>query len=155
MMLAYRLVRLIETHSDALAAGLLQRVHSSPLVADYQRVPAEELKQRVYEIYRHLGEWLINKSHTDIEARYVEIGARRAAQGVPLSQLTWTIVLTKENLWEYLKKETVMERPTEVFGELEMLQLLDQFFDRAIYYAALGHEHYVASHKAVEVGAAL
>jgi hypothetical protein len=35
----------------------------------------------------------------------------------------------------------------EVFGELEMLQLLDQFFDRAIFYAAVGYEKYVASHR--------
>jgi hypothetical protein len=147
MMLAYRLVRLIETHSDRLAASLLERVRSSGLLAEYRLVPAEELKLRVSEIYRHLGEWLTSTSQSDIERRYVEIGARRAAQGVPLSQLSWTIVLTKENLWEYLKKETVMERPTEVFGELEMLQLLDQFFDRAIYYAAVGHEQYMASHR--------
>jgi hypothetical protein len=147
MMLAYRLVRLIETHSDALAASLLERVRSSPLLTDYRKVPPEELKLRVSEIYRHLGDWLISKSERDIEERYSEIGTRRATQAVPLSQLSWTIVLTKENLWEYLKKETVMERPTEVFGELEMLQLLDQFFDRAIFYAAVGYEKYVASHR--------
>ena len=151
MMLAYRLVRLIETHSDALAASLLERVRSSPIVAEYRLVPPEELKLRVGEIYRHLGEWLISKSPDDIEKRYVEIGARRAAQGVPLSQLSWTIVLTKENLWEYLKKETIMERPTEVFGELEMLQLLDQFFDRAIFYAAVGHERYASRNRAAEL----
>ena len=52
----------------------------------------------------------------------------------------WVIVLTKENLWEYLKHEAGMERPVEVFGELEMLQLLDQFFDRAIFYASVGYE---------------
>ena len=147
MMLAYRLVRLIETHSDALAASLLERVRSSPLLTDYRKVPPEELKLRVFEIYRHLGDWLISKSERDIEERYSDIGARRATLSVPLSQLSWTIVLTKENLWEYLKKETVMERPTEVFGELEMLQLLDQFFDRAIFYAAVGYEKYVASHR--------
>jgi hypothetical protein len=147
MMLAYRLVRLIENHSDGLAASLLERVRSSPLLTDYRKVPPEELKLRVSEIYRHLGEWLISKSERDIEERYSEIGARRATQAVSLSQLCWTIVLTKENMWEYLKKETVMERPTEVFGELEMLQLLDQFFDRAIFYAAVGYEKYVASHR--------
>ena len=32
----------------------------------------------------------------------------------------------------------------EVFGELEMLQLLEQFFDRAIYYASVGYELEVA-----------
>ncbi len=145
MMLAYRLVRLIETHSDALAAGLLQKVHSSESTADYRKVPPEELKQRVSEIYRHLGEWLLGKTEFDIKERYREIGARRAQQNVPLSQLVWVIVLTKENLWEYLKQEAGMERPVEVFGELEMLQLLDQFFDRAIFYASAGYEKAHAS----------
>jgi hypothetical protein len=140
MMLAYRLVRLIEKHSDALAAGLLKRVQASEFTRDYRNVPPEELQQAVYEIYRHLGDWLLGKSEFDIKERYVEIGARRAQQNVPLSQLVWVIVLTKENLWEYLKHEAGMERPVEVFGELEMLQLLDQFFDRAIFFASVGYE---------------
>ena len=140
MMLAYRLVRLIETHSDGLATGLLARVQSSEFTRDYRKVPAEDLRERVYEIYRHLDEWLLGKSEFDIQRRYVEIGARRAAQQVPLSQVVWVIVLTKENLWEYLKQEAGMERPSEVFGELAMLQLLDQFFDRAIFYASTGYE---------------
>jgi hypothetical protein len=145
MMLAYRLVRLIESHSDALAAGLLRRVQNSEYTQTYSNVPPEELKQRVYEIYRHLGDWLLGKSEFDIEARYLEIGARRAHQQVPLSQLTMTIILTKENLWDFLKKESVLDRPVEVFGELELLQLLEQFFDRAIYYAAVGYERAVAA----------
>jgi hypothetical protein len=52
--------------------------------------------------------------------------------------------LTKDNLWDFIKKESVLERPVEVFGELEMLQLLEQFFDRAIYYASVGYEMAVA-----------
>jgi hypothetical protein len=150
MMLAYRLVRLIETHSDGLAASLLDKVQNSAVLPEYRKVPAEELKERVSEIYRHLGDWLLSKSEKDIELRYLEIGGRRAAQKVPASQLTWTIILTKENLWEYLKKESDIERPSEIFGELEMLQLLDQFFDRAIYYGARGHEQYRASHRLAE-----
>jgi hypothetical protein len=154
MMMAYRLVRLIETHSDALAAGLLERVQSSELTQGYRNVPPEELKQRVYEIYRHLGDWLLGKSEFDIEARYREIGVRRAQQGVPLSQVTMTIILTKENLWEFLKKESVLDRPVEVFGELELLQLLEQFFDHAIYYAAVGYERVSATHAVREASPA-
>jgi hypothetical protein len=155
MMLAYRLVRLIETHSDTLAGSLLARVQGCSQVAAYDNVPPEELKQRVYEIYRHLGDWLLGKSEFDIEKRYLEIGARRAQQNVPLSQLVWTIMLTKENLWEFLKKEAVLERPTEVFGELEMLQLLDQFFDRATFYAAVGYERAVGPHALQEANVAI
>jgi hypothetical protein len=146
MMMLYRLVRLIETHSEALAASLLSRVQNSGATPAYTNVPGEELKARVYEIYRHLGDWLMTEDEANLEARYLEIGARRALQGVPLSQLIWAMVLTKENLWEFVRKESVLERPVEVFGELEMLQLLDQFFDRAIHYAAIGYERAVAGH---------
>ncbi len=145
MMLLYRLVRLIETHSQALAASLLVRVQESEHTREYRSVAPEELKERVYEIYRHLGEWLMGKTEFDIEKRYQEIGARRAQQGVPFSQVAMTIFLTKENLWDFLKKESIVERPVEVFGELEMLQLLEQFFDHAIFYAALGYERAVAA----------
>jgi hypothetical protein len=145
MMLTYKLVRLIETHSDTLAAGLLAKVRNSLRLGEYGSVPPEELQQRVYEIYRHLGEWLLSRREIDLERRYIEIGARRAAQGVPLSQLIWAIILTKENLLDFLKGESAMERPPEVFGRLELLELLEQFFDRAIHYAAIGYEQFQAT----------
>jgi hypothetical protein len=145
MMLKYRLVRLIEMHSQELAACLLDRVQNSELTQSYhQNVPGEELKETVYEIYRHLGEWLMGKDESQLEQRYLQIGSRRAVQRVPLSELIWVIVLTKENLWDFIKKESVLKRPVEVFGELEMLQLLEQFFDRAIHHASVGYEHAVA-----------
>lgn len=143
-MLLYRLVRLIENHSQALAGCLLSKVQESEHTREFRKVPAEELQERVYEIYRHLGDWLLGKTEFDIEKRYVEIGARRAQQGVPLSQLVMVIVLTKENLWEFLRKESPLDRPVEVFGELEMLQMLEQFFDRAIFYATIGYERATA-----------
>lgn len=145
MMMLYRLVRLIETHSQALAACLLDRVRNSDLTRSYrQNVPAEELKETVYEIYRHLGEWLMGKDEYQLEQRYLQIGSRRAGQRVPLSEVIWVIILTKENLWDFIKRESVLERPVEVFGELEMLQLLEQFFDRATHFAAVGYELAVA-----------
>lgn len=148
MMLAYRLVRLIENHSDTLAAGLLAKVQQSEMTRSYRNVPPQDLKEAVYEIYRHLGEWLLDKSAAfDIEQRYEEIGTRRVHQGVPISELIWVIILTKENLWEFLQRESLPERPIEAFGELEMLQLLDQFFDRAIYYASVGYERALTGHE--------
>ncbi|MGD1024201.1 MAG: hypothetical protein ABR880_15550 [Candidatus Sulfotelmatobacter sp.] len=149
MLLAYRLLRLVETHSDALATGLLERTSHSPFLPDYDHVPAEELRERVHEIYQHLAEWLLGKGDLDVEKRYLEIGAKRAAQEVPLSQLIWAIILTKKNLWEFLKQEAVLDRPVEIAGELEVEELVDQFFDRAIFSAAVGYERFKAS-KAAE-----
>jgi len=125
MMLAYRLVRLIETHSETLASSLLKKVQGSGFTLAYSKVPPEELKQRVYEIYLHLGDWLLGKSELDIERRYLEIGSRRFTQGVPFSQVAWAIVLTKENLWGFAQSELLSDRAVGVFGEMELLQLLE------------------------------
>ncbi len=148
MMLAYRLVRLIETHSDQLALGLMERINVCDKTPEFNRVPQEEFRQRVYEIYRNLGEWLLGKSELEVERRYLEIGRRRQLQQVPLSQLLQAIVLTKEHLFDFLKRNAAIDRPVEIFGELELLQLLDQFFDRAMYYAAVGYERARAAHAA-------
>lgn len=141
----WRLVRLIETHSDQLARGLEERIENCERCTEFmEKVPPEELKQRVYEVYHHLGEWLLKKTESDIERRYMEIGARRFAQGVSLSQVTFVIIATKEHLWEYVSKEAQADRPIEVFQELELFQLVEQFFDRALYFAAIGYERAVA-----------
>jgi len=140
MMLAYRLVRLIETHSEPLAEGLLAKLQACDKCRNFQKVPSHEFRQRVYEIYHNLGEWLLSKKEEDVARRYTEIGHRRFRQGVPLSELIWAIVLTREFLLDYLKRDAVVEKPAEVFGEVEMLGMLETFFDRAIYYAALGYE---------------
>jgi hypothetical protein len=34
--------------------------------------------------------------------------------------------------------------PVEIYGEMELLRLLDQFFDRALCFAAEGYEQYIA-----------
>ncbi len=146
MLLAYRLVKLIESHSDGLARNLIQRYRECPKCSAYASVPETDLTQKVYEIYRHLGGWLLGKTEADVERRYLEIGAERAAQGVPVSQVVWMICLVRENLWEYLQKYAELERPAEIFGEVELLEMLDQFFHNAIYYAALGHERATAGY---------
>jgi hypothetical protein len=139
-MIALRLVRLIETHSDDLAEGLTQKLLSSDRTRDLRRVPAHELHQRCHEIYRNLSEWLLSKTDHEIESVYKHLGARRAQQGVSLAALTWAILLTKEHLWGFLDWEGVHGGLHNVFGELELLRLLDQFFDRAVYYATEGYE---------------
>src|SRR4029078_98447 len=97
MMTLYRLVRLIETHSNELASSLLNRVHSSETTPDYYLVADKDLRERVFEIYRHLGDWLMSRDEFDLEQRYEKIGARRANQSIPFSQVASAIILTKNN----------------------------------------------------------
>lgn len=141
MMHAYRLVRIIETNSEALVSSLLERVRHSESTRSYsERVPEEDLRQLVLGVYRNLGEWLLGKTEMDIEKRYHEIGVVRFRQQVPLSELVWAIVLVKETLWHFLAWENIPGRAEEVYGELELVQLAGHFFDRAIHSAVAGYE---------------
>ena len=139
-MLAVRLVRLIENHSDQLARGLTEKVWNSPKCSDLHKVPADELQARTHEIYRNQNDWLTNKTEADLERRYTELGARRSHQGVALSHIVWALTATKEHVRSFVQREGFADSAMELHGELELLALLDQFFDRAIYYAAVGYE---------------
>jgi hypothetical protein len=142
--LVHRLTRLIELHADTLAATLEARIASSDRCASYCRVSPDELKMLVAGIYGQLGDWLVSKTEDQIERRYVAIGGRRAEQRVPVSELLWCIVLVKENLWEFLREQEALGNVSQIFGELALMQLVEQFFDRAIYYAVRGHEQRLA-----------
>ena len=143
--LGYRLVRLIEAHAEGLAKALGEQIAISDRCHDYRtKVDPKELEHLVGEVYQQLGQWLLSRTESDIEQRYRAIGARRAQEGVPLSQVLWCIALVKENLWEYFSANDLLQQPAEVFGEMKMFQLLDQFIDRAMYYAAVGYENNMA-----------
>lgn len=138
-MLATRLVRLIEAHAEQLSEGVIHKLEQDAMCAELRKVPEEELRLRSYEIYRNLSNWLLGRSH-EVQDLYMEIGERRAKQGVAFSHVLYAISATKEQLWEFLESEGVIVKPVELFGEMELFRLLDQFFDRALYFAAIGYE---------------
>jgi len=141
-MIALRLVRLIETHSEQLAESLAHKVERSSRAADLKKIPPQEIRERAREVYRDLSDWILTKTEDDIERIYTPLGRRRAEQGVSLSALCWALMMTEENLWDFLELEGMREKPLEILGGFELLRLLDQFFDQAIYFATLGYESY-------------
>lgn len=138
-MIALKLVRLIEAHSYNLAHGLIRRIEQEPKCAGMAAVPALELEQRAFEVYHNLTDWLTDKTEREIEATYKALGIRRAEQGVPFAAFYWALVVTKDHLCEFVREEGFSERNMDLFGIFELHRLVDQFFERAIYYAAQGY----------------
>lgn len=139
-MLGIKLVRLIERHSAVLSEGLAAQIRTSERTADFRKIPAEDLQLAATELYRNLGDWLLQKTESDIERRFRAIGARRAAEGIRLQQFVWAVMLTRDHLWHFLRREAFADSLLELHGELELHQLLNQFFDRAVYYGVEGYE---------------
>jgi hypothetical protein len=53
------------------------------------------------------------------------VGERHASQGVALSDFCRAVAVT--NLWEFLERQGLRRGPVEIYGEMELLRLLDQF----------------------------
>jgi hypothetical protein len=51
--------------------------------------------------------------------------------------------VTQEHLWEFLERQGFRRGPVEIYGEMELLRLLDQFLDRALCFATQGYEQYM------------
>ena len=61
-MIALTLVRVIELHSNQLAAELVTKLGTSPRTADLCKVPVDELQRQIEEILRHLSAWLLTRT---------------------------------------------------------------------------------------------
>jgi len=156
-MIALKLVRLIETHHEQLAHSLMRKVEDCSKCSDLKNlVPRQQIEMRVEEVYRHLSDWLLTRTEHDIFAANTALGKHRFEQGVPFQQFLWSIVLVKENLWEFLERESVETSAASMHGEFELLRMLDQFFDKALYYASLGyweaHEFAEREHRLAHAG---
>ncbi|HZC24753.1 MAG TPA: hypothetical protein VE866_15540 [Candidatus Binatia bacterium] len=145
-MLGIKLVRLIEAHSEALSQAVVNVIRTSERTSDFRAIPREDLQRRVCEVYRNLGEWLLQKTEGDISIRFKAIAARRVAEGIRLPQFIWALMLTRDHLLHFLRHEAFADNVVALYGELELHQLLDQFYDRAVYHSIVGYEE--ASSKA-------
>jgi len=61
---------------------------------------------------------------------------------VTLSDFCWAIAVIKEHLWEFLERQGFKGGPVEIYGEMELLRLLDRFLDHALCFATEGHEQH-------------
>jgi hypothetical protein len=138
-MVGARLVRLIENHSHELAAGLTEKLRESKRTVDFRKIPPEQLRRTTEEVYCQLGEWLLKKTESDIEGRFRALAARRATEGVALHQVVWALITSRDYLRKFLREEVFADSIIALYDELEMERLLNQFYDRAVYYTVLGY----------------
>jgi len=134
------LMRLIETHAHDLTENLMKDVRVHPRTASLHKVAEAELTARSFELYHNLGRWLGEKREEEIETAYREIGRRRFWEGVPLSELVYALVLMKQHLWDFIRKNDLPETATNLYGEEQLEMMVGQFFDKALYHAVRGYE---------------
>jgi hypothetical protein len=147
-MLSVRLVQLIENHAEELTRGLLDDLKSNTRTPGYHGLPREELRHRVYNVYRNLGRWLNEKTDEMIKAKYSELGQRRCQEGIPVNEVVYALILTKYHLRDYIHTSGLVDSAVDLYQEQQLQRSLGQFFDKAIYYTVRGYEETAASMRA-------
>ena len=143
-MLSARLVTMIEDHADELSRGLIRDVKNNDHTAHFKHASHDELQELAYGVYRNLGDWLSHNREEAIETIYGKLASDRFAEGIPLSEVVYALILTKEHLREYVRSSGLLDTAVELYQEQELRTLVGRFFDQAIYCTVRGYEREAA-----------
>jgi len=136
-----RLVDLIEDNADRLTQAWLADVKGRSETPTYHRYPDDLLYQRVHEVYRHLGQWVSRETTSaDIARVYTALGRQRHEEGFALSEVLLALILTRRHLWLLVREKGVLDSALVLQQALDLSDRAVLFFDRAVYYTALGYE---------------
>src|SRR5437773_597100 len=149
-MLSHRLIQLIQDHADGLTREALQDLLTNSRTPSFRKVPCEEIEARIGALYRNLGNW-IGAPDDAVRAGYEDWGRKRFRQGIPVSELIYTMILAKHHLRRYIRDHGLVEFSGDRIAPAELLPLqmhslqeantmIGEFFDRALYHLARGYE---------------
>jgi hypothetical protein len=143
-MLSTRLIRMIETHADELAGGLVAHLKTHPRTPSLHQFSEAQLRDPAFAVYRHLGDWLSGQQEEQIRLTYQRFGEQRAREGLPLSEVLYALTVTKNHLLEFARSAMEGGTPLDALGLRDLILQVVRFFDNAAYATTLGYEQFHA-----------
>lgn len=138
---AGRLIALIESDAADLTQRTVEALQTSPHTPSYRHLVSRDLYAKAYDVYHQFGRWLLENTDGAIQTRYHDLGAQRFNEKIPVSEVLWALVLTKNHLRGHLSSWALADSAVELYRHQELDRLVSQFFDRAMCYTVEGYEH--------------
>jgi hypothetical protein len=159
-MLGAHLMQLLEAHAPALTKAIVGDLATNPRTPNFARLTPAERETRVSSLCWNLGKWIGNPDDDVVRAEYEEIGRTRFKEGVPVSELVYVLLLTKQHLRRYIRDYGVIDfagdrvvpdelLPVELHSIQELNYQVGDFFDRALYHLIRGYEMEASSRAVV------
>ena len=139
-MLADYLLRTLERHSDTLAEALVSDLTANERTPSFKRLPIAALRERAVSIYAHLGDWLAAGSEAQIATTFAALGRQRFEEQIPLDELVYAIILTKQHVRGRISRLGEIESAIEIHYVVDLHTMIEVFFDRAVHAAVIGYE---------------
>jgi len=135
MILATKLVKIIEKNSDVIADRWVDDVTTLQYTRSYWDQPREELHERSESVVSRLGYFISRRLPRErLAAFYRRLGQQRRAQGYPVEEVVMALLLLKRHIWLFVLQEGFLTINIELYQALELNNRVVLYFDRAIYY---------------------
>lgn len=137
-----KFVSLVEDHAELLTQRWLDEVKTNPSTAGYKKLSDEVLSRRVYDVYKRLGEWMLQEQsgYKQTAQHFIELGRDRAKEGLHVSEVVYAFILTRVILWKYVVSAGLIDTTLDFHQALDFYQKVTNFFDKAEYFVAVGYE---------------
>ncbi len=136
-----RLVKIIESHADELSRNLLQDLRKRDSTSTFHTYDEKEIYERAFNVYSHLGKWISRETTKDkIAKHYTALGAKRRKEGFALSEIIQALIMTRRHLWLKVLAEGFLDTALDLNQALDLNNRVMLFFDRAIFYTAVGYQ---------------
>ncbi len=140
---------MIEDHAEELFRSLIDDLQSNPRTPSYHRLNRDELRTRLYDVYRHMGKWLTDATENHVEVAYGELGRKRCKESFPLNEVVCGLTLCKYHLRDFIRARGLTDSAIDLYQEQDLQRLIGRFFDRAVYYTVRGYEHELRAQRKV------
>lgn len=139
-MLSSRLIRMIESHGEQIAAETIQRVRKDSELSHLKVVSDSEMRAGVRHVLKDLGGALAGNDDLKLAARCQELGKRRFDEGIPLDEIVRSNQKLKSVIVGFVRNEGSRQTTLEIYAEEELEHLLYRYFDKVLYHVVRGYE---------------
>jgi len=142
-MLYEKFIRLVEDHAEKLTKEWIKEIKSNPSTVGYRNIDDAILGVRIFDVYRRLGDWIMNAEPNDPNTaeHFIKLGRERAGEKLKNSEVIYALILARVVLWRYIVEHEVITSSIELHQSLEFYQKVNNFFDKAAYFVAVGFEN--------------
>jgi hypothetical protein len=139
-MISRTLIQMIEDHCEAITARIVRKLREDPLLLQMGKLPDSELRERVQDVVKNLGRWLVPGQEGEIARRYESLGRRRHEESIPLHEVVLALHTLKDGILDHVREQGLGRNAVELYAEEELGQRVGRFFDVAVYHVVCGYE---------------
>jgi hypothetical protein len=139
-MLISNLMLSIQSHAEQLTEDFVRDLETNPKTQHFARVPHEDLTRGASTLYVRLAHWLSEKHPEELESNFRARARRQRQAGIPLSEIVYAVILLKHHVWDFVKRNAVVDSIVDLYQRDEAFILINEFFDRLLYVTTLGYE---------------